>query len=182
MRAERTIVESLSGAMVSDDLRHKTTRCDVDFLTALGQSGAHRRSGGGAVATTIFRLALTLDANDAANSLNATRQVVRDLAKAHRWPMTPRKLNTIAQHALRYFVRPVCDACHGRKFVGLAQEGGNRGVGAMRPCQTCNGSGRRPITGPFAEEVRTTVSRLEQLCTSAALDVRRRMRVRTDVG
>lgn len=149
---ERTVLERLSEAKTSTDLTHRPTRCDVDYVAALGAAGIKQPVG-----STLLDAGLTQSPDTLLDAYKATEKIVRVLAAKRRWLMTPHKLRTIATAAFKAYMLPACPACKGRGFVGLETLGEDtlkdcpdcKGAGRIKnaqgviaPCRTCHGNGK----------------------------------------
>lgn len=152
---EKTILERLAGAKNSSDLSHKPTRCDVDYMGALGAAGIKHKHG-----SSLLDADLSQSREDVTKAYKAAEGIVRILAGKRRWIMTPQKLRIIATQALRLYLLPACPHCHGRGYTGVetakpesltpcpdcrekaSKEPSGRTVSASGlpiPCPTCNG-------------------------------------------
>lgn len=145
---DRTVLERLSEAKTSTDLSHRPTRCDVDYVAALGAAGIKHKAG-----SAILDADLTRDPETITSAYKATENIVRILSRKRSWLMTPPKLRAIATAAFRAYMLPACPACKGRGFTGVETmvadrlidcpdcKGSGRGKDG-KPCQSCNGKGK----------------------------------------
>ena len=109
MHSEKTVIERLSEAMVSDDLSHRHTICDADYVAALGMSGIKDRDG-----AALLDLDLTLSRGSVADAMEAAKRITRACGAKHRWVMTPPKIRKIAEGAIRAYLKPACSGCRSR--------------------------------------------------------------------
>ena len=135
MIEERTVLERLSGAMVSTDLTHKERICDVDHVGALGMAG--RQHG---IGSALLRLDLTHDADAVHGAMRATEAIVRKLGQSRAWALSTGKVRRIANDALRIYVEPTCRCCKGRGVLGVDRSAESH----LTTCKTCKGAGRVP--------------------------------------
>lgn len=133
MIEERTVIERLSGAMVSSDLSHKERICDVDHVGALGMAG--RQHG---IGSALLRLDLTHDTEAVRGAHAATEAIVRKLGASRSWALTPNKVKRVANEALRIYVDPTCRCCNGRGVLGVERQADSH----LDTCKRCKGAGR----------------------------------------
>ena len=148
----RSVLERLSEAKTSTDLSHRPTRCDVDYVAALGAAGIKHPAG-----SAILDADLTRDPDTLKAAYRATEKIVKILAQKRNWMMSAQKLRTIATAALKTYMLPACPACKGRGFTGVETisseslidcpdchgEGHQTGANGLKsPCGTCQGKGR----------------------------------------
>lgn len=199
-----TILERLSEAVVSDDLTHRSSRCDVDWIGALGMAGIHNRQG-----AALLDLDLSLDPQAVPDALRAAMQITMRTAKKRGWAMHPLKARRVASEALSHYLRPACGCCKGRGMVGVEQlpeeiaspcsrckgtgklgrktcpacygKGSVRKIEARaynpRPCSACSGSGKRPLPRQDQREIREVLYVMEEERRRAGAGVRRAMEV-----
>lgn len=175
MHSDKTVLEHLSQAMTSDDLTHRPTRCDVDFVGALGMAGAHDRQG-----SAIMDLDLTLSAGAALEAYRATVELVRHIAQRRGWGLTAMKTRRIAEGALRHYLKPACGHCKGRGMLGLDRDQAGKAE-RVRPCDKCGGSGKAPLPVKYHREIREVLHVMEERRSAVGRRVRRKMRVRAEV-
>ena len=135
---EKTILERLAGAKNSSDLSHKPTRCDVDYMGALGAAGIKHRHG-----SSLLDADLWQSREDVTKAYKAAEGIVRILAGKRRWIMTPQKLRIIATQALRLYLLPACPHCHGRGYTGVETAKPE----SLTPCPDCREKGSKEPTG-----------------------------------
>ena len=129
---ERSVMERLSEAKTSSDLSHKHTRCDVDYVAALGAAGIHHPTG-----SALLDADLTQSADTIVRAYRAAEQIVRMIGARRNWLMTGPKLRAIATAAIRLYMAPACPCCKGRGFTGvetISEEG-------LKDCPDCKGAG-----------------------------------------
>lgn len=129
---ERSVMERLSEAKTSSDLSHKHTRCDVDYVAALGAAGIHRPTG-----SALLDADLTQSADTIVRAYRAAEQIVKMIGARRNWLMTGPKLRAIATAAIRLYMAPACPCCKGRGFTGvetISEEG-------LKDCPDCKGAG-----------------------------------------
>lgn len=166
---KRGALEGLASAMVSSDLRFKTEkRGDLDYLVALGWSGARLGNG----ASSVLALHLSHDKASLINALNYTTAIVRHLANKRGWNIKPKEWKSLAERALRYHVAPACPTCEGRK---LRRIDGTPALSAT-VCRTCHGTGKRPYPIKHGREIAEVVYSLENINRVIEKSVRRRLR------
>jgi len=149
---ERSVLERLAEAKTSSDLSHRPTRCDVDYVAALGAAGIHHPTG-----SALLDAGLTQHPDTIIGAYRATEKIVRILAAKRHWLMTPQKLRAIAMAAFKTYMLPACPPCNGRGFVGVETltdetlidcpdcRGGGRTLNAAgldAPCGACAGKGK----------------------------------------
>ena len=176
MNDNKTILERLSEAAHSGDLSHKARRCDVDYLTALGASGARNRHG-----SALLDLDMTLKAGAMLEALKRTTEIVRQVCTRRGWPLSPMQTRHIAKDALRHYLKPACGACKGRGMLGVELDLPPEQRGRIRPCDACGGSGKAPLPRRHQRELRAVLAVMEHERHNAEARVRRKMRVRADV-
>lgn len=201
-----TVLERLSEAVVSDDLSHRRTRCDIDWIAALGFAGAHERQG-----SALLDLDLTLEPAAVAEAIKATMQITRRIAETRGWPVLHvTRLRRIASEALSHYLRPTCGCCKGRGMVGvecLPEESlqtckhckgtGRHGRGECphchgkgqvrkvtaraynpKPCGSCGGTGKRPLPAKDQRQIREVLYVMEEARRRAGAGVKRAMEAR----
>jgi len=129
---ERSVMERLSEAKTSSDLSHKHTRCDVDYVAALGAAGIHHPTG-----SALLDADLSQSADTIVRAYRAAEQIVRMIGARRNWLMTGPKLRAIATAAIRLYMAPACPCCKGRGFTGvetISEEG-------LKDCPDCKGEG-----------------------------------------
>ncbi len=174
MDTEKTVIERLSEAMVSDDLSHRHTICDADYVAALGMSGINDRDG-----AALLDLDLTLSRGSVADAMEAARRITRSCGAKHRWIMTPPKVRKIAEGAMRAYLKPACSGCRGRGFVGLDRD--TTEVQRVSVCHACGGTGKAPLPAKYRREITEVLARMEQHRHEVGARVRKKMRMRGDV-
>jgi len=135
------VQERYAKASQSKDLTVKPTRCDADVLLASGMVGQGVLGG---MAIYLQRL----QSGDVSEYENVIRCAV-DLLKSGRhrakfkpiWKQTD--IRAIAQGVAKWWVDPVCNHCHGRKFELHSAQ-----VLSTVSCKHCHGTGKKSLL-PF---------------------------------
>ena len=141
------IIEHVSRAVHSNDLSHKTTRCDVDYLQGLGMATRNSRLG-----SVLIDIDLKYSPKELMPALNEVMKLVYKIAKKNRWEMTPVKCRRIARDALNIYIRPPCQCCKGRGMIGVEPD--KPGEYRPRPCSECGGLGFKDLPNKHNREVR----------------------------
>lgn len=198
-----TVLERLSHAVVSDDLSHRRTQSDIDWVAALGFAGIHDRQG-----SALLDLDLTLEPAAVTEAIKATMQLTRRVAEKRGWPVLHvTRLRRIASEALSHYLRPTCGCCKGRGVVGVEHlpdevlhtcshcKGTGRngraacshchGKGKVRkvvartynpkPCAPCGGTGKRPLPAKDQRQIREVLYVMEEARRRAGSGVKRAM-------
>lgn len=147
MTDDKTIIERMSQASVSDDLSHRETFCDADVLQAMGVSGIRQPLG-----HALLRLDLTQDRRDIPRAIEATMDTVATIARSEGWPMHVHKRRKIATTVLIHYLSPACPACKGRGMLGVERDKPDEYN--PKPCPTCGGSGARQLPQKYQREIR----------------------------
>lgn len=176
MHNEKTVLQRLSEASHSSDLKHYPRRCDVDLLHAAGMAG--QRSDLGHALLTLDR---TLDRRDVPAALRETIALVQEVGGVRGWSLHPLKCRRIAAEVLKLYVEPACPACKGRGAVGLERDQAGQRAERVRPCHVCAGSGQRPVPQKWGREIRAVLYVLQNRRHEIGQRVRRAMGVRADV-
>lgn len=156
MSEQRTIHERLSAAAVSDDLSQNAERvADVDYLTAAGVAGSRHSLG-----SAVLRLDLTQDRNDLGPAIIAVMKLVGEIGAQRGWPMHALKRRRIAYAVLLHYLSPACPECKGRGMVGMDRD--KPGEYKPRVCNSCGGSGKRPIQRKHQREIREVLHVLDR--------------------
>ena len=150
---ERSVMERLSEAKTSSDLSHKHTRCDVDYVAALGAAGIHRPTG-----SALLDADLSQSADTIVRAYRAAEQIVRMIGVRRNWLMTGPKLRITATAAIRLYMAPRapaaragvrrrkrspkkaedCPGCNGEGYTYRHASHGD----LREPCSTCEGKGK----------------------------------------
>lgn len=172
MHSDKSVLERLSAARVSDDLSHRPTACDVDCCQASGLAAMRHRVG-----AALMDVDLTLDRRKIAPALAEVMHVVRKLGKSGGWIVTPVRTRRIAVEALRQYLSAVCGTCKGRGMLGVDRSEADRGK--ARPCPDCDATGKRAIPGQqtMQRQVRAVLAVLERCRREYAAAVRARLRL-----
>jgi len=207
---DRTVLERLSEAKTSTDLSHRPTRCDVDYVAALGAAGITHRAG-----SAILDADLTRDPETIRGAYQATESIVKILARKRHWLMSPPKLRAIATAAFRAYMLPSCPACKGRGFTGVETmvadrlidcpdckghgygkdrkpcktcngkgkvvEKAKQAIYAPKPCSECGGSGKRKLPARYNREIRDVLAVMDSQRRAAGALVRKQMGLRAEV-
>lgn len=156
MSETKTIHERLSAATVSGDLSQCAERiADVDYLTAAGVAGSRHGLG-----SAVLRLDLTQDRSDLGPAILATIKLVSEIAAKRGWPMHAQKRKRIAYAVLLHHLSPACPECKGRGMVGMDRD--RPGEYKPRVCNSCGGSGKRPIQRKHQREIREVLHVLDR--------------------
>jgi len=169
MNEVRGALEGLASAFVSSDLTVKKEgkRGDVDFLIALGATGARLRPG----ASAMINVTLTHDKASLTEALHYTLAIARFLNQKRGWKFKHKELKHVAERALRYHIAPACPACDGLKFKRVD---GSPSLSATL-CPTCHGSGKRPYPIRNGREIAEIVYSLEDTNRVIEAAVRRKL-------
>lgn len=155
------MLDKLVHAETSSDLRHYSTPCAVDVLTAAGLVSIDSPY------MMLYRLKYLSDATEiAACKAMFTRWAYRAMCNRG---IEPQRASRLGVQALMLWVGDTCQSCAGRGFQVIT------GAPALsdRPCGSCRGTGKSPVRGVNTESevVRDVISRAE----SAVLTIRGRM-------
>ena len=140
------VQERYAKAAHTTDLTVKETRCDADLLLASGMVGQGRA---GSLAIYLQRL----QSGDVSEHGNVIREAV-DLLKSgrHRAKFKPvwkqSELKAIAHGVAHWWVDPICNHCHGRKFV-LSDI--SKQMLSTEFCHHCHGTGKKALA-PFVRQ------------------------------
>lgn len=155
-----SVLDQLARAEVSSDLKHHDRHCDVDVLGAAGMASTVNPRH-----LAVFRVKYLGDVEE---MQAATRYFVH-IAQISmiRRKVNPAGASRLGTQILTHWLDDTCPACNGLKFIAV------EGAPALsdRPCQPCNGTGRRklPYGGPELEVVRDVMERAD----SAVSTIRR---------
>lgn len=176
MHSDKSILQRLAEARVSDDLTHKTRLCDVDYCQGAGLAGMRHRVG-----SALMDLDLTLNKSAVGPALIEVARVVRALSREKNWVVTPRAARNLAGEALRQYLAPACEQCCGRGVLGVDRS--DPQAGKPRPCPACRASGKRPIHGDTktVRRIAEVLAIMERARREFGGAVRRKMRVAADV-
>lgn len=175
MHESVTIIERMSVAVRSNDLRHRRGPCHIDVIGARGL-GAGRQDVGGA----LLDLHCSLHASDIPAARRAAFAVTKRCAERNGWSMMHQKLRRIADESLRLYLNPACSCCQGRGMVGLDRDKSGHAE-RVRPCPACSGSGRQPVPIKYGREIREVVYRMDEARHQAGAQVRRALGVRAEL-
>ena len=150
---KRTVDERLAVARHSSDLTLKKYRCDADALIAAGLAALRANPG----AASLVRLRFAMDASEWGAALSRATQIAMARADRENWRLEDPQIRALAKIALRHFLVPTCPSCFGQKFETVT------GTGRLgtRLCQTCRGTGERPLPKDSARFLRAILARLE---------------------
>ena len=165
----RSIIERLSQARVSDDLSHRATLADVDYLAGLGMAAMRKRAG-----AALLDLELTLESAKVGPALRETQAITRATARRLGWNITPAKIRRIATEALRHYLKTPCSICHGRGQLGVERDK-PREAGRVRGCNACNGTGERKLPVQYQREIRIVLYAMERSREEIGGAVRKKM-------
>lgn len=141
----------LASAMRSSNLAMTDRRIgDADYVAALGMVGIHER-----VATSLWRLVMTLDARSYPDALAQTMGVVRALDRRLLWRLSVERMREVAEQSLGWLLAPVCRVCEGRRYQLIA---GTPKLSNVQ-CKACAGSGLAPCDSRYVWEVSTHLAR-----------------------
>ena len=135
--------EKLARAQSSKSLQQRSfdDGRDVDVLLASGLAQTTRKRSNDALMARAYS-----DASSAAALVKPLANVVRIMCQRERWRIRgQRDGERLASAALLLWREPNCPSCGGRKFERLGQ------MLSDMPCQTCEGTGQRPM--PTAADV-----------------------------
>lgn len=147
MTDDKTVIERMSTASVSGNLKHRETLCDVDVLQAMGIAGRRQP-----LEHALMRLDLTQDRRDIPKAITATMDLVATIARAKGWPMHVLKRRQIATAVLVQYLNPACPTCHGRGMIGVERD--KPEAYSPKPCPVCAGSGQRQLPDKHQREIR----------------------------
>ena len=168
---DASVLERLARAAHSDDLSHRPTLCDVDFLHGLGMVGQRMQQG-----TALLDLDMTLEPDAAREAMRVALEITREAARRRGWPMTALKARKISSEALALYLRPACPPCKGRGMLNMDMD--KPGCYRPKPCPTCGGSGKKPVPLKHRREITEVLYVMEARRTAAMNGVRKVMRVR----
>lgn len=177
---QKTIIERLSQASVSDDLSHSFRHMtDVDCLGALGMAGAARFHADGAA---LMRLDLTLSRLALGPAIRAAQAITKRMGARLGWQLTPRKTRMIANEALAQYLHAVCRTCHGRGMIGVDRDKAGTEQ-RPRPCPTCSGSNssKRQLPQRNQREIRAVLYEMEKARRDVGAAVRKKLHLSADV-
>ena len=161
---ERTsTLERIGRAAHSSDLSHRSGRLtDADVLGAVGAAGIHHRHG-----SEILRMMLSLGNGDDEPTI---REVVRAEGKRHGWSILGNSglVARVARAALAHFRNPACPTCSGRSYIYAEHQ-------QVTPCPQCDATGKRPVTGRFAREIRAVLKAMDRLRDEALEGINRQL-------
>lgn len=152
---EKTVIERMSEASVSDDLSHRETHCDADVLQAMGIAAIRQPLG-----HALLRLDLTQDRRDIPRAIEATMDFVGQIATQQGWPMHMLKRRKIATAVLVHYLSPACPACKGRGMIGVERDKPDEYK--PRPCNACGGSGTRQLPQKYQREIRHVLAVMQR--------------------
>lgn len=173
---DKTILQRLSEARVSDDLTHKHRLCDVDFCHGSGLAAIKHRVG-----AALMDLDLTLNRSAIMPAYRETINLYIAIGRKKQWSTNSRLAKKVAMEALRNYLNATCGECHGRGVLGVDRSDPDRGQ--TRACTACNATGKRPINGDSrtVRRVRTMLAVMERARREYSGAVRRKMRVMAEV-
>lgn len=164
----QSIIERLSQARVSDDLSHRATVADVDYLAGMGMASIRKRAG-----AALLDLELTLEAAKVGPALRETQAIARASARRLGWNAPPAKIRRIATEALRHYLKTPCSVCHGRGQLGVERDKPHEG--RVRGCSACNGTGERRLPIKYQREIRIVLYAMERAREEIGGAVRKKM-------
>lgn len=155
-----SVIDQLARAEVSSDLKHHERHCDVDVLGAAGMASTVNPRH-----LAVFRAKYL---GDSAEMQAATRYFIHiTQISMFRRKLNPAGASRLGTQILTHWINDTCPVCNGLKFMAID------GAPTLsdRPCQPCNGTGRRklPYGGAELEVVRDVMERAD----SAVSTIRR---------
>lgn len=162
-----SVLERLSVRLKSSNLRFDLERrTDVDYVIALGAAELQQAKSrdptmaiGASTAGKLLHLHIAGGQAAYRSALESVHSLASHLNAKHDWQLEPRQLRRVSSLALGHHVAPVCPACNGQGYHMMP--GAPRK--SDRACDTCGGTGLRPIPRRNRQEIRQLVGVLEAL-------------------
>lgn len=129
------LAQRYAHAATSSNLKCDQYHADADVLMAVAMSGG--------LAASLARVKYLRDASAYRALLTAWRGVVSHKARLRKWPADT-NVQAIAKISLDYWLTDQCPDCDGTGFPMHP----SIPTRDSRPCRTCSGSGRRPLSCP----------------------------------
>lgn len=152
----RTLIERVALALNSSDLRLMRHSCDLDKVIVSGW--ASRSAQLGAMA---FWSKYTVDYQRTKDLLKAVKKITIAGARRRKRGGTIDDLNKVAEASLLYWLTDRCQSCQGRGFIVLE----SKQTVSDLVCQTCYGSGLRPMPTPQDVDIEWDSSQLQRTMT-----------------
>lgn len=152
----RTLIERVALALNSSDLRLMRYSCDLDKVIVSGW--ASRSAQLGAMA---FWSKYTVDYQRTKDLLKAVKKITIAGARRRKRGGTIDELNKVAEASLLYWLTDRCQSCQGRGFIVFE----SKQTVSDKVCQTCFGSGLRPMPTPEDVAIEWEPSQLQRTMT-----------------
>lgn len=162
------VLERLSSAKVSGNLKLKEVRGDLDYIIALGAVALEINP----AAAAMLNLHLAHDVTSYREARASALSIAKKIGSRKRWGFGLQEMEKIAKLALHHHLCPVCPTCYGRKYE--VQPG--TPMLSDRTCPKCYGTGKRPLPLRRGREIRLVLTSLEMIEHAAEVAVRARVR------
>jgi hypothetical protein len=150
----RHSLDSLSPALVSDDLSITGRRGDADYVAALGYASMTYP-----IASPLIRMYLSHDRASVHEARAKAMDMARKAARRSGIRLSKTELMEVGNVALDLVVNKACPRCHGTRYELIA---GSTCLGT-KPCKGCDGTGRRIVPTKHRKLINEIVAKIERI-------------------
>lgn len=152
----RTLIERVALALNSSDLRLMRYACDLDKVIVSGWA-----SRSGQLGALAFWSKYTVDPQRTRELMKAVKRIAIASARRRKRGGSIDELNKVAEASLFYWLTDRCPTCQGRGFIVLE----SKQTVSDLVCETCYGSGLRPMPTPIEAGVEWDAYQLQRTIT-----------------